>query len=112
VRSDRTSFHPAESSSHRIALAGNDTAIAVMALTRNFLHAGQALHSSREGSSSLQLLNGQLGVLESVTHCVQQGWPVLLAGGQGTGGSMCSPLIVENWFVSKHPGFRQDLCCS
>lgn len=33
----------------------------------------------------MQLLNGQLPVLESVAHCLQQAWPVLLAGGQGRG---------------------------
>jgi hypothetical protein len=49
--------------------------------------AGVASGSSRNGETndSLQLLNGQLGVIESVAHCVEQNWPVLLAGGNGTG---------------------------
>ena len=33
----------------------------------------------------LQLLAGQLGVLEYVAHCVQHSWPCLLVGGHGTG---------------------------
>lgn len=40
---------------------------------------------SSKAAEPLQLLNSQLGTLESVAHCVQKNWPVLLAGSQGIG---------------------------
>lgn len=56
---------------------------------RETLRVGWAqLRRGQAGSSkaaSLRLLNGQLPVLEAAAHCVQQAWPMLLAGGQGAG---------------------------
>lgn len=51
--------------------------------------------STENPRQSLLLLNSQLPAMEAVAHCINQGWPVLLAGGQGRG--------------KKPPGSRQDV---